>query len=223
MSDYTVREFIQKTKRDTRDKDAFDLQTDRILEVNLTSSLWAKIGSMISYTGDIKFTREGVFEHGVSKMLKKSFTSEGEDLMKAEGRGTLFLADDGKKITILELENDQITINGNDILAFEPTIEWDIKLMRKLAGAMSGGLFNIELEGYGKVAMTTHYEPLTLIVEPGKPVMTDPGATVAWSTNLKPEFRTDVSVKTFLGRGSGESIQMEFEGDGFVIVQSKEE
>ena len=32
-----------------------------------------------------------------------------------------------------------------------------------------------------------------------------------------------MSLKTFLGRGSGESIQMEFQGDGFVVVQPCEE
>jgi uncharacterized protein (AIM24 family) len=46
---------------------------------------------------------------------------------------------------------------------------------------------------------------------------------VAWSGNLQPEFKTDVSLKTFFGRGSGESIQMSFRGDGFVVVQPFEE
>jgi uncharacterized protein (AIM24 family) len=32
-----------------------------------------------------------------------------------------------------------------------------------------------------------------------------------------------VSLKTFLGRGSGESIQMKFQGQGFVVVQPFEE
>ena len=71
--------------------------------------------------------------------------------------------------------------------------------------------------------MTTHFEPLTLLVSPGFPVRTDPNATTAWSGSLKPTFKTDVSLKTFLGRGSGESIQMEFEGQGFVVVQPYEE
>ena len=88
---------------------------------------------------------------------------------------------------------------------------------------MSGGLFNVKCEGTGLVAITSHYEPLTLRVTPGKPVFTDPNATVAWSGNLQPDFQTDVSFKTFVGRGSGESIQMKFQGDGFVIVQPYEE
>lgn len=191
--------------------------------MNLKDLVWAKTGSMISYTGQIKFARERVLEHGVGQMFKKALTGEGTSLMKATGNGRLYLADQGKKITIFDLNNESITVNGNDLLAFEPSIEWDIKLMRKMAGMMSGGLFNVNLQGTGRVAITSHYEPLTLLVRPGEPVITDPNATVAWSGDLEPEFRTDISFRTFLGRGSGESIQMEFSGEGFVIVQPFEE
>lgn len=223
MSNYTIDEFIRQTKQDERENDYFELETPRILEVNLEDMVWAKAGSMISYTGQIKFEREGMLEHGVGTMFKKALTGEGTSLMKAVGRGRLYLADKGKKITIFELNDEAITVNGNDLLAFEPGIHWEIKMMRKMAGVMAGGLFNVTLKGKGRVAITSHYEPLTLLVRPGEPVLTDPNATVAWSGNLNPEFRTDVSLRTFLGRGSGESIQMEFTGEGFVIVQPFEE
>ena len=95
--------------------------------------------------------------------------------------------------------------------------------MKKVAAMLSGGLFNVKLEGDGMVAITTHHDPLTLVVSPGNPVITDPNATVAWSASLSPEFKTDVSLKTFIGRGSGESIQMKFEGRGFVVIQPYEE
>ena len=223
MGNYTIKEFINQTKQDERENDYFELETPRILEVNLKDLVWAKTGSMISYTGQIKFAREKVLEHGVGQMFKKALTGEGTSLMKATGNGRLYLADQGKKITIFDLNNESITVNGNDLLAFEPSIEWDIKLMRKMAGMMSGGLFNVNLQGTGRVAITSHYEPLTLLVRPGESVITDPNATVAWSGDLEPEFRTDISFRTFLGRGSGESIQMEFSGEGFVIVQPFEE
>ncbi|MEK5040088.1 AIM24 family protein [Sporosarcina sp. FSL K6-3457] len=223
MGKYTISEFVKQTKQDEQVRENFDLETPRILEVNLTDQVWAKTGSMISYTGQIKFEREKILEHGVGMMFKKAFTGEGTSLMKATGNGRLYLADQGKKITIFDLNNESITVNGNDLLAFEPSIEWDIKLMRKVAGMMAGGLFNVTLRGTGKVAITTHFEPLTLLVRPGESVITDPNATVAWSGNLTPEFRTDISFRTFIGRGSGESIQMEFKGEGFVIIQPFEE
>jgi uncharacterized protein (AIM24 family) len=73
------------------------------------------------------------------------------------------------------------------------------------------------------VAITTHYDPLTLEVSPNQPIITDPNATVAWPGSLAPDLKTDISIKTFLGRGSGESIQMKFQGYGFVVIQPCEE
>ncbi|RLQ95168.1 AIM24 family protein [Falsibacillus albus] len=220
---YSIDEFIQKTQQQDKGQGLFELETPRFLEVNLNGEVWAKSGSMVSYRGNVKFVREGIFEHGIGKMFKKALTGEGTSLMKAAGNGKLYLADQGKKVSIIQLNGESLVVNGNDLLVFESNIRWDIKLMKRIAGMLSGGLFNVKLEGTGLVAITSHYEPLTLIVEPGNPVYTDPNATVAWSGNLQPDFVTDISFKTFLGRGSGESIQMKFEGNGFVVVQPFEE
>ncbi|MFB7640499.1 AIM24 family protein [Peribacillus butanolivorans] len=223
MEKYQINQFVEKTKQQDKGQGLFELETERILEINLEQQIWAKMGTMISYRGNIKFEREGILEHGFGKLFKKAFTGEGASLMKATGSGKLYVADQGKKISILHLNGESISVNGNDLLAFEPSIQWDIKMMRRIAGLLAGGLFNVRLEGKGMVAFTSHYEPLTLIVERGNPVYTDPNATVAWSGDLQPEFVTDVSLKSFFGRGSGESVQMKFEGQGFVVVQPFEE
>jgi len=223
MAKYTLQEFVQNTSQKDKGEGVFELENSYTLEVNLNGAVWTKLGSMVAYRGGVKFTREGALEHGLGKLLKRAVTGEGTQLTKAEGTGKVYLADYGKKISILNLQNESITVNGNDLLAFENTISWDIKLMRKVAGMLAGGLFSVELKGTGMVAFTTHYEPLTLIVTPDSPVTTDPNATVAWSSNLAPEIKTDISLKTFLGRGSGESIQMQFAGSGFVVVQPYEE
>ena len=223
MARYSIDEFIDSTGQRDLGEGTFELERDRMLEINLDGKVWTKMGSMVAYLGNIKFTREGVMEHGIGKMLKKAVTGEGVSLTKAEGNGKLYLADSGKKISIINLENQSIFVNGNDLLAFEESINWDIKMLKKVAGLMAGGLFNVKLEGTGIVAITTHYDPLTLRVTPENPVFTDPNATVAWSGNLKPDLKTDVSLKTFVGRSSGESLQMAFKGDGFVVIQPFEE
>jgi len=223
LSRFTIEEFIQQTEQQDLGQGLFEFETERILEVNLAGEIWMKKGAMISYLGDIRFTREKLLEKGLGTLIKRSVTGEGTQLTRASGTGKLYLADQGKKISILNLQGESIFVNGTDLLAFEPHIEWNIKLMRKIVAVVSAGLFNVRLEGTGMVAITTHFEPLTLRVTPGRPVFTDPNATVAWSGNLAPELKTDVQLKTFLGRGSGESIQMKFEGDGFVVVQPFEE
>jgi len=93
-----------------------------------------------------------------------------------------------------------------------------------MAGMMAGGLFNMRLSGTGIVAITSHYEPLTLPVSAKTgPVFTDPNATVAWSGGLTPDVIADISLGSLLGRGSGESIRLKFKGEGWVVVQPYEE
>ncbi len=220
----TLNEFLSETTDQNRGDAAWELENERILEVKLAQQkVWMKAGAMVAYKGDIKFEREGAFEHGASRFFKEMFSGEGAKLSKASGSGWLFLAEGGKRITVLKLEGDGVTVNGNDLLAFQDGIEWDIKMTRKLSGMMAGGLFNLTLKGHGFVALTTHGRPLTLRVTRKMPVNTDPNATVAWSSNLEPEFKTDISLRTFMGRGSGESVQMAFNGEGFVVVQPYEE
>jgi uncharacterized protein (AIM24 family) len=194
---------------------------DLLSEIDLMRGL--SHANIVAYLGAIKFTREGVLEHGLGKFLKRAVSGEGTQLTKAQGQGKLYLADEAKKISILKLQNEAIFVNGNDVLAFEPSLKWDITLMRSMAGMFAGGLFNVRFEGSGMLAITTHYDPLALEVRPGQTVFTDPNATVAWSGTLQPQIHTDVSFKTFFGRGSGESIQLRFEGSGFVLIQPKEE
>ena len=220
---FTIDEFIRSTAQDDSARDYFQLENPRMLEVNLETMVWMKAGAMVAYVGQIKFTREGILEQGIGSLLKRTVSGEGAKLTKAEGRGKLYLADSGKTIQVLKLNNEAIVVNGTDLLAFEPTLKYEIKITKKLAAIVSGGLFNVRVQGIGLIAITSHFEPLTLRVEPGKPIRTDPNATIAWSGNLQPEFKTDVSLKSFFGRGSGESIQMEFNGDGVVVIQPYEE
>ena len=223
MSRYSIEQFITQTRQQDRGQGLFELESERMLELNLDGMVWTKMGSMIAYRGDVKFTREGIMEQGLGNLFKKAISGEGARLTRAEGRGQVYLADAGKKITVLNMENDHLVINGSDLLAFEPSIQFDIKMMKRVSSMLAGGLFNIRLRGSGMLAFTTHYDPVTLMVSPDCPVITDPNATVAWSANLEPKIRTDVSLKTFVGRGSGESIQTEFVGHGFVVIQPYEE
>ncbi len=222
-SSYGIADFVRRTTQRDRGQGVFELESERILELNLDGMLWMKLGAMVAYHGDVRFTRERVMEHGLGKMLKRALSGESTPLAKVEGRGTVYLADRGKKIIILELQDESIHVNANDILAFQPSLTWDVVLMRKVAAMLSGGLFNVKFQGRGLVAVTSHHDPLTLRVTPDRPVCTDPNATILWSGSLQPELKTDISFRTFLGRGGGESMQMLFRGEGFVVVQPHEE
>ncbi|MFT3993474.1 MAG: AIM24 family protein [Dysgonomonas sp.] len=224
MNKYSIQSFIQETAQDDSKNDFFQLEKPYMLELNVQNqSIMLKKGSMVAYDGNIKFEREGILSKGIGNLLKKAVSGEGTSMMKAAGTGRIYVADYAKKIRILYLENEAITVNGNDVLAHEESVRSDVKMMTNAGSIMGGGLFQARLSGTGHIAITTHGDPLTLLVKPGQPVYTDPNATVAWSGNLTPSMKTDISLKTFIGRGSGESFQMKFEGEGWVIVQPYEE
>jgi uncharacterized protein (AIM24 family) len=221
---YTTDQFVAATAQKDENRGKFELENPHTLEVNLNGRVWCKAGAMIGYVGNVKFTRQGLMEQGLGNLLKKMVSSEGTDLMKMDGQGRVYLAEGGKRIQVLQLQpGETIFVNGNDLLALEDGMKYEIKMMRRVAGMASGGLFNIRVTGPGLVAITTHYQPITLRVEPGQPVFTDPNATVAWSGSLTPGIHTDISFKTLVGRGSGESIQLRFEGSGWVVLQPYEE
>ncbi len=221
---HTLEEFLAQTAEKDNPGDVFELESSHLLEVHVNGRVWSKLGSMVAYRGDLKFVREGAFEHGVGHFLKKAISGEAAPLSKIEGRGICYLADEKKTVNILRLDGRQsLCVNGNDLLAFEDGITHEITMHRRIAGMLAGGLFSVRLSGNGMVAIVSHGRPLTLRCSAADPVITDPNATVAWSGNLSPEFKTDISLRSFIGRGGGEAFQMRFAGDGFVVVQPYEE
>lgn len=225
MAEQSIDEFVASTRQKEGATGTFVQETSELLEVNLdgTAPVWARVGSMIAYTGDIDFERESALEGGLTKFLKKKMTGEGAPLMEMSGTGSVYVADRKKKISAFRLDDEKVSVNGTDLLAFEDGLDWDIEFMKSGGSMIAGGLFNVALTGTGSVVITSHGKPITFRVEPGTPIFTDPQATVAWSGTLSPQIETNMSFKSMIGRGSGESIQFAFQGDGWVMVQPFEE
>ncbi len=218
-----LEEFVKSNEQKDHGTGLFELESDAMLEINVDGTVMTKMGAMVAYTGDITFKKESAFAGGLGKMFKKAFTGEVSPLVEATGKGKLYVTDYKKKVTVIKLNNETINVQGNDLLAFEKTVNYDIKMMKSIAGMLGGGLFSVLLEGSGHVAFTSHGKPLTLRTSAANPVRTDPNATVAWSGNQMPELKKDIGLKNLLGRGGGESFQMNFSQDGFVVVQPYEE
>ena len=212
MSETNLEQF-----REVTPSGRLTLQNSAMLKVSLQGDqIQAKLGSMVAYQGDVRFEHKG---GGIGRFFKKAMTGEGTSLMTVTGTGDVFLAHDKKKVMILDLDNERMTVNGDNILAFEPGIDWDIQRVEG-AGRLAGGLFNVVLQGTGKVAVTSDGEPVLL--DTSTPTFADPDSAIAWSGGVRTSVKSDVSFKTFIGKGSGETFQIAFEGPGCVLVQPSE-
>ncbi len=205
---------------ETESQEAFSLQNSKLLKVELNQvTIQAKLGSMVAYQGDVKFEHAG--SGGMGRMLKKAVTGEGQSLMKITGTGEVFLADQAQDIHLVYLENDKITVNGPNLLAFDSGIDWDIERVQGASGMMGGGLFNTSLSGTGWVAILSDGPPVLLNVATA-PTFADAQAAITWSSGVTTAVRTDFKMKNLIGRGSGESTELAFQGQGWVLVQPSE-
>ena len=200
--------------------EAFTMQGPRLLKVELSeTAVMAKNGAMVAYQGEVHFEHKG---SGLGRLLKKAATGESLRLMQATGTGELFLAHQAMLVHVLPLHDDSLTVNGSNILAFDAGIDWDITRVKGgAAGMLAGGLFNVHLRGTGNVALLSDGEPVRLNVSEA-PTFGDPQAAIAWSGSVTTNLKTDVQAKSLIGMGSGESFQLGFSGQGWVLVQPSE-
>jgi uncharacterized protein (AIM24 family) len=199
------------------------LQNGKMLKIALNGEMLVRQGSMVAYQGNIQFQALG--SGGVGKFLKQQITGEGVPLMKCTGVGDLFLADLASDVHLIDLEgpNDALTINGRNVLAFDPTLSYDIRRVQGAGMLSNAGLFNLVFQGQGRIAVTTKGTPVVLNVD--QPTYADPQAAVCWSASLQTGYhRADqLGLATLIGRTTGEAFTMSFQGSGFVVVQPSEE
>ncbi|GAA4424304.1 hypothetical protein GCM10023169_20830 [Georgenia halophila] len=207
--------------QETRSQDPFTLQNKKLLKIQMGyGPVWAKSGSMVAYQGDVRFENKG--SGGLSRMVKSAVTGEGVELMQCSGQGEVFVADNASEVQVIYLENDSISVNGNNVLAFSSSINWDIHRIQARGGAMTGGMYNVSLQGTGYVAVTTKGDPIALDVA-GSPTFADAQAVVLWTAGVSMDVRVDTGgLKSLVRGGTGEMLQMAFGGQGYVLVQPAE-
>jgi uncharacterized protein (AIM24 family) len=198
--------------------DAMSLQNPRLLKVRLNGDLLARQGAMVAYQGAIEFAYEGA--GGLGKLFKKVATGEGVPLMRCRGQGDLFLAHNAYELHLVDLEGDSLTVNGANVLAFDPGLTWDI---RRVEGAsmFAGGIFNMVFAGTGRIALSAFGTPVVLDAARA-PTYADLQSAIAWSSSLQTRLVRTASAGSLIGRGSGEAFQLAFSGQGFVVVQASE-
>ncbi len=179
---------------------------------------------MVAYQGQVQFEAHG--SGGIGKFLKQKLTGEGVPLMKMTGQGDVFLADRAADIHLIDLEgpHDALTINGANVLAFESTLSYDIKMVQGVGHDVERRPVQLRLHRRRAGSRSPpRARPVVLNVD--QPTYVDPQAAICWSANLQTGYhRADqLGLGTLLGRTTGEAFTMSFAGQGFVVVQPSEE
>ena len=202
---------------------SFRNNSDRLLEVTLQNEkVLAIAGSMVAYTGAIKFEKSILGGEGIFGALKRKVSNEGMQLMQASGTGTVYFAQDAAEITLIPLAGEKMTIESSSLLAYDVSLKTGTSFAG-LRGATSGqGLFSTTVEGSGNIAVISRGNLIMLEVAPAHPLLVDPDAFVGFKGDVRQEFVFDVNWRTMIGQSSGESYQHKFTGQGVVFIQPAE-
>ena len=204
---------------------------EKMIEVSLAKEeVFAKKGAMISYQGDVAFSRSFLAGQGVQSMAMRAATNEGYALMLAKGSGKVYYAYNGLFATIIPVRNETLYVESDALLAFDARLTAGTMFLGNqggvagiLRGAVSGqGLFTTTLRGTGDVAILSDGNCIGLPVTSAVPVCVDPQAYIGHTGELASTIVTDVNWKTFVGQASGESYQIKFSGTGTVYIQASE-
>ncbi|MEY2229156.1 MULTISPECIES: AIM24 family protein [Streptomyces] len=195
------------------------LQNAKSVKYTVNGEMLARQGSMVAFRGNLQFERKG---QGIGGMLKRAVTGEGLALMSVRGQGEAWFAHRAGNCFIIDFEpGDALTINGRNVLCFDPTLSYEIKMV-KGAGMTGGGLFNSLFTGTGKLAVVCDGHPIIIPVTAQAPVYVDTDAVVGWSAQLETGLHRSQSVGSMIRGGSGEAVQLKLSGEGFVIVRPSE-
>lgn len=195
------------------------LQNSKSIKYAVNGECLARQGSMIAFRGDLRFEVKG---QGVGTFLKRAFTGEGLPLMSVRGQGEAWFAHEAANCFVIEFDwDDSLTVNGRNVLVFDSTLSYEIKVV-KGAGMVGGGLFNSVFTGQGRLGIMCEGSPIVIPVASHAPVYVDTDAVIGWSSQLQTSLHRSQSFGSMLRGGSGEAMQLKLEGEGFVIVRPSE-
>lgn len=212
--------FVDAQRASTDRGPAFVCESARMLRIDVAGDVWLKPGAAIAYRGDLQFERRPTLdaEDALDAVLR-----ETAPLVRAHGDGRLYCASHGSHVRLVRLEGQTLVVAWAELLAFESALTFRPELVAHGLSLVAGGLAVVRLSGHGVLALATHGQPIALEVTPDAPLSTDPHATLAWSAQLTPTLKTDVSWRSLVAHGGHEPFQMHFAGDGVVFVQPFED
>src|SRR5947207_2210315 len=186
----------------------FALHENGFLEINFARNVHVKRGTVSSYSGNLKFLAE-------SGLLGTT----AQTLVKAQGRGKIFVYEKGRKTFLLDLNDEFIYVEGRNLLALEDTLTYRVEPIYD--SSYQRKIDTVKIFGKGSLAISTSIEPLTLRVTREYPLSISSNALVAWTGNLIPQVMDDQTLQNVMIETADDSgFKIRFEGDGVVVSRS---
>ncbi|MGE5278283.1 MAG: tetratricopeptide repeat protein [Acidobacteriota bacterium] len=184
----------------------FVVRADGALEIASPGVVYVRKGSVVWYSGNVRFTSEQAFRG-----------TRLESILRADGRGYLFVNDPGRHAFRRDLSEQALSLEGSRLLALDHGLSFRLEPIHDFR--MNRRVDVLRIQGKGSVVLSVTGPLLAHEVSAEFPLIVSAHDLVAWSGNLLPSVLEDRFLEEVMQPDSASAPKIRFEGEGTVLTE----
>jgi uncharacterized protein (AIM24 family)/Tfp pilus assembly protein PilF len=184
----------------------FVVRADGALEIASPGVVYVRKGSVVWYSGNVKFSAEAAFRG-----------TRLESILRADGRGYLFVNDPGRHAFRRDLSGQSLSLEGSRLLALDHGLSFRLEPIHDFR--MNRRVDILRIQGRGSVILSVTGPLLAHEVTAEFPLIVSGNDLVAWSGNLLPSVLEDRFLEEVMQPDSAAAPKIRFEGEGTVLTE----
>jgi hypothetical protein len=185
----------------------FTVRENGTVEISFHGEVLVRRGTVASYGGKITFAPD-----------PKLAGTRGEALLRADGKGTIFLADRGKRPILIELNNEFFSAEASRVLAVGTTLSFRFEPIHDFPRRRRVDV--LKIYGRGEVVLSMARETLSIPVAADFPLNVSSRDLVGWTGNLVPSVLPDRFLNEVMLPDIEDPPKIRFEGEGTVLTEA---
>ncbi|HWC64953.1 MAG TPA: tetratricopeptide repeat protein [Thermoanaerobaculia bacterium] len=185
----------------------FRIRDNGTVEITFEGEVLVRRGTVASYGGRIAFAAD-----------PRLAGTRAEALLRATGKGSIFLADRGRKPILVELDDEFFSAEGSRILAIGPTLSFRYEPIHDFPRRRRVDV--LKIFGKGGLVLSPARASFSIPVSADFPLNVSSRDLVGWSGNLVPSVLPDRFLDEVMLPDSEDPPKIRFEGEGTVFTES---
>ncbi len=192
--------------RETEGRPLFHVRPDGGLEIASRGVVFVRKGSVVWYSGKIRFAAEPAFRG-----------TRLEKILRADGRGYLFVNDPGRQAYRRDLDSQSLYVEGSRLLALDHGLSFRLEPIHDFR--MNRRVDILKIQGRGSVVFSVGGSLLAHQVSSEFPLNVSSRDLVAWAGDLVPSVLEDRFLEEVMMPDAGSAPKIRFEGTGTVFTE----
>lgn len=184
----------------------FKILSDGGLQISSRGSVFVRKGSVVWYSGKIRFAPEPAFRG-----------TRLEKILRAQGRGNLYISDVGRRAFQRDLKEESLYLEGSRLLALDEGLSFRLEPIHDFRSNRRVDI--LKLQGAGSVVLSVGGAHLMHEVSAEYPLIVSSRDLVAWTGSLVPSVVEDRFLEEVMQPDAGSAPKIRFEGEGVVLTE----